>query len=121
MALGATLLTQRAPFHAASRPSSRRRDALLQSGKGQALHAQAQRDVAAALEAHQIAPLVAWRLRKGMSQKQLCERAGLPQPHVSRLENGKVPCPDLATLKSLALALDATLDEVAALFAGASV
>lgn len=118
VALGTTLARQAFAPVCTTRPTTRRRDALLNTHTGQDLNRRALSDVAAALGAHQLAPLVALRLRKGLSQKQLCERTGLPQPHVSRLENGKVPHPDVLTLKSLADALEVTLDEVVGLFRG---
>lgn len=104
-----------------ARPRSARRQALLQTARGQAMQVQAMADLGHALQAHGVAPLVALRLAKGLSQKALCEACGLPQPHVSRLENGKVPNPDAATLQRLAKALGVSMDEVlAAIEAGAA-
>lgn len=67
-----------------------------------------------ALSAHGIAPLASMRLKAGLSQKELCVRSGIQQPHLSRLENGKVPRPDTDTLQRIAVALGATLEEVIA-------
>lgn len=94
------------------RPVSRRRQALLQTESGQAMHQQALKDLSNALDQHGLAPLAALRMRHGLSQKALCDATGLLQPHLSRLENGKVPNPDSATLERLASALGVTMDEV---------
>lgn len=94
------------------RPLSKRRQALLQTAHGQALQVQALKDLGSALDAHGLAPLVALRMRCGLTQKALCEAAGLPQPHISRLENGKVPNPDGATLQRLAVAMGVSMDDV---------
>ena len=94
------------------RPASRRRQALLQTQAGQAMHQRALKDLGDALDQHGVAPLAALRMRHGLTQKALCDASGLPQPHLSRLENGKVPNPDSATLERLAAALGVTMDEV---------
>ena len=94
------------------RPTSSRRKALLETQAGQAMQQRALRDLGDALDHHGLAPLVALRLRQGLTQKALCDASGLPQPHLSRLENGKVANPDSATLGRLAEALGVTMDEV---------
>jgi hypothetical protein len=94
------------------RPLSKRRQVLLQTPQGQAMQVQALQDLGEALDAHGLAPLVALRLRSGLTQKALCEATGLPQPHISRLENGKVPNPDGVTLQRLAVAMGVSMDEV---------
>lgn len=96
------------------RPQSKRRQALLKSAEGQAMQVQALKDLGSALDAHGLAPLVALRMRCGLTQKALCVATGLPQPHISRLENGKVPNPDGATLQRMAAALGVSMDEVMA-------
>lgn len=100
------------PVRSQGRPSTRRRDALLKTPEGQALHANAMSDLGAAFEAHGLSPMAALRMKKGWSQKALCDASGLPQPHLSRLENGKVPSPDLSTLNKLAQALGVPLAQV---------
>ncbi|HBK05673.1 MAG TPA: XRE family transcriptional regulator [Acetobacteraceae bacterium] len=45
------------------------------------------------------------RIRKGWSQRDLSQRAGLPQPHVSRIESGAVDL-RLSTLVELSRLLD---------------
>jgi len=99
------------PVH---RPVSTRRAALLKTPAGQAMEQKALKDMGAALSAHSMAPIVALRMKQGLTQKALCDKTGLPQPHVSRLENGRVPNPDLATLQSLSAALGVGLDELVA-------
>jgi DNA-binding Xre family transcriptional regulator len=94
------------------RPLSKSRQALLQTPQGQAMQVQALQDLGEALDAHGLAPLVALRMRSGLTQKALCEATGLPQPHISRLENGKVPNPDGITLQRLAVAMGLSMDEV---------
>jgi DNA-binding XRE family transcriptional regulator len=104
----------KADARATQRPLSKRRQALLQTAEGQAMQVQALKDLGGALEAHGLAPLVALRMRCGLTQKALCEATGLPQPHISRLENGKVLNPDSATLQRLAAAMGVSMDEVMA-------
>ena len=94
------------------RPASRGRQALLQTDAGQAMQHRALKNLGDALDQHGLAPLAALRMRHGLTQKALCDASGLPQPHLSRLENGKVPNPDSATLERLADALGVGMDEV---------
>jgi DNA-binding Xre family transcriptional regulator len=99
-----------------SRPKSSKRSELLSTAEGRAKVAAARHSLSGALAAHNLAPVAALRLRAGLSQKELCERSGIPQPHLSRLENGHVPMPDVGTLRKLALALDTSIEEVMAAF-----
>ena len=94
------------------RPTSSRRKALLETHAGQAMQQRALKDLGDALDQHGLAPLVALRLRQGLTQKALCDASGLLQPHLSRLENGKVANPDSATIGRLAEALGVSMDEV---------
>jgi DNA-binding XRE family transcriptional regulator len=105
---------QQADVLSTQRPLSKRRQALLQTAQGQAMQVQALKDLGGALHSHGVAPLVALRMRCGLTQKALCEASGLPQPHISRLENGKVPNPDGATLQKLAAAMGMSMDDVMA-------
>jgi DNA-binding Xre family transcriptional regulator len=98
------------------RPVSLRRAALLQTDEGRAKIAGARHSLSNALSAYGAAPVAALRLRAGLSQKELCEKTGILQPHLSRLENGHVPMPEVATLHKLAEALHVSLDEVTAAF-----
>jgi len=52
-----------------------------------------------------IRQLIDLRIKRGLSQRQLAERAGMQQPVIARLEGGKAP--SLRTLKRVADALDA--------------
>ena len=47
------------------------------------------------------------RIRRGLSQRQLAERAGMKQPSIARLESGRTA--NLQTLRRIADALDADL------------
>lgn len=96
------------------RPHSRRRAELLATPTGQAMAREARESLGTALQSHGMAPLAALRLRRGLSQKALSEVCNLPQPHLSRLENGKVSNPDAATLETLSRGLEVTVDEVLA-------
>ncbi|GAB3423043.1 MULTISPECIES: helix-turn-helix domain-containing protein [Giesbergeria] len=96
------------------RPTSRRRAELLATPAGQEMARAARESLGTALQSHGLASLAALRLQCGLSQKALSEACGLPQPHLSRLENGKVPNPDAATLEALALGLGVSVDKVLA-------
>lgn len=50
------------------------------------------------------------RIAQGLSQLQLADRAGVRQATISNIENGKGCRP--STLRSIALALGITMDEV---------
>ena len=52
-----------------------------------------------------IRQLIDLRIRRGLSQRQLAERAGMKQPSIARLESGRVA--SLKTLRRVADALDA--------------
>ncbi len=103
------------------RPTSSRKATLQATAEGREKIAAARNSLSKALAAHSIAPVAQLRLRAGLSQKELCEKTGLPQPHLSRLENGHVPMPEVSTLKKLADALGITLDEVTAAFTAQAV
>ncbi|MGW6262708.1 helix-turn-helix transcriptional regulator [Streptomyces sp. NPDC055085] len=49
-----------------------------------------------------------WRIRRGVSQAQLAERAGTGQAAISRIESGR-DLPTLALLSRIASALDCRL------------
>lgn len=53
------------------------------------------------------------RLRRGLTQEQLAERAGLSVPYISHIERA-VKQPSLEALVRLAAALDITLDQLLA-------
>lgn len=52
-----------------------------------------------------IRQLIDLRIRRGLSQRQLAERAGMKQPSIARLESGRTA--NLQTLRRIADALDA--------------
>lgn len=52
-----------------------------------------------------IRQLIALRIQRGLSQRQLAERAGMKQPSIARLESGRTA--SLQTLHRIANALDA--------------
>lgn len=52
--------------------------------------------------------LIALRKSKGLSQKDLAERTGLSQQHVSAIESGRID-PRLGTLEAIAHALGAQI------------
>ena len=55
------------------------------------------------------------RLKRGLSQQELAERVGIPQPHVSAMESG-VKFPNLLTVLRLALALECKVMELVGVF-----
>jgi DNA-binding XRE family transcriptional regulator len=57
------------------------------------------------------------RLRKGWSQRRLAEAIGVKQPHIARLESGQNE-PSLGTVRKLAAALGATVEEIVNAFGG---
>ena len=103
----------------APRPSKQRRPGdsiraeLESSQDGSAVLAAARRELGEILGADHIAPLAALRLARGMSQSQLSAMSGLPQPQISRLENGGQGDVMLSTVRTLALALTASLEQIA--------
>jgi transcriptional regulator with XRE-family HTH domain len=58
------------------------------------------------------------RERLGLSQRGLADRAGVTQPTVSLIENGRVPLP--TTLDRLAMAMGTTAEDLAAKVPGAN-
>lgn len=92
------------------RPVSARRAQLLKTERGQQMARDARKDLGSALRSHGISKVAGLRLAAGMSQKELCAATGIPQPHLSRLENGKVKTPELPTLVTLSKALDVSLE-----------
>lgn len=98
------------------RPTSARRAALMSTHAGREMAEQSRKDLSEALVAHKLAHVAALRLDAGMSQKELCARTGIPQPHLSRLENGRVATPELPTLQALASGLGVSLDVLIAAF-----
>jgi transcriptional regulator with XRE-family HTH domain len=86
----------------------------METAQGQAMVKEARKALASAIDSHGLAPLAALRLRQGLSQKELCEACDLPQPHLSRLENGKVANPDADTLLALSQGLGVGMEEVLA-------
>jgi DNA-binding XRE family transcriptional regulator len=59
--------------------------------------------------------LAALRLRRGWSQRNLADAIGVKQPHIARLESGHHD-PSLGTVRKLAEALHATVDEIVRAF-----
>jgi transcriptional regulator with XRE-family HTH domain len=55
------------------------------------------------------------RLKRGLSQQELAERVGIPQPHVSAMESG-VKFPNLLTVLRLADALGCKVTELIRVF-----
>ena len=55
-----------------------------------------------------IRQLIDLRIKRGLSQRQLAQRAGMQQPVIARLEGGRTA--SLRTLKRVAEALDARLE-----------
>lgn len=98
------------------RPGAARRERLLATEEGRGFYVVARRWIASGLVAHEVAPLSALRLRKGLSQAELAERSGILQPQISRIENGKHPDIDLGTAAALAAALGESLDSFNAAF-----
>ena len=92
------------------RPVSARRAELLKTERGQEMARAARKDLGNALQAHGVSNVAGLRLAAGMSQKELCAATGIPQPHLSRLENGKVKTPELPTLVTLSKALGVSLE-----------
>jgi XRE family transcriptional regulator, regulator of sulfur utilization len=55
------------------------------------------------------------RLKRGLSQQELAERVGIPQPHVSAIESG-AKFPNLMTVLRLAAALDCKVTALVRVF-----
>ena len=96
-----------------ARPGLAVRQRLEADSAGRQLLARARTELGSALAADGIAPLASLRLRRGLSQTQLAQASGLPQPKLSRLENGAHSTVTLTTLRRLSDALGASLEEVA--------
>lgn len=71
---------------------------------------ESRKDLGAAVRAHGISNVAGLRMSAGLSQKELREATGIPQPHLSRLENGKVKTPELPTLLAMSKALGVSLE-----------
>jgi len=54
-------------------------------------------------------------LKRGLSQQELAERVGIPQPHVSAMESG-VKFPNLLTVLRLAVALECKVTDLVRVF-----
>lgn len=59
--------------------------------------------------------LRALRQKRGVTQVELADRSGLPQSHISEIENG-VMLPNLVTLFRIAAALPCKLSELVSVF-----
>ena len=59
-------------------------------------------------EREYIKAIIAVRLEKKLSQKELAKRTGMRQSNISRIENGK-SSPTIATLQQIAVGLGKTL------------
>jgi transcriptional regulator with XRE-family HTH domain len=55
------------------------------------------------------------RLKRRLSQQELAQRVGIPQPHVSAMESG-VKFPNLLTVLRLAVALECKVMELVGVF-----
>ena len=55
------------------------------------------------------------RLKRRLSQKELADRVGIPQPHVSAMESG-VKFPNLLTVIRLAVVLECRVIELVSVF-----
>lgn len=52
------------------------------------------------------------RKRRGMNQRQLSEKSGVPQPMISEIETGVVTYPRIDTLYKLSVSLKCTVDDL---------
>lgn len=100
------------------RPGSAVRARLASDAEGRELLASARKEIGTVLELDGLAPLASLRLKRGLSQGQLADVCGIPQPQLSRLENGAHSTVTLATLRRLSEALGASLEEVASAVEG---
>jgi len=98
------------------RPGAARRERLLATETGRTLYRDTRVWIAKGLSDYGLESLSALRLRQGLAQADLVERSGIPQPQISRIENGKHPDIDLSTAVALAHALGVSLDEFTAAF-----
>ena len=56
--------------------------------------------------------LESMRRKRGLNQRELAERSGVPQPMISMIERGDTPNPGIITLHKLATALKCTVDDL---------
>ena len=56
--------------------------------------------------------LKVYRVKRGLNQRELSEKSGVPQPMISDIESGNVRAPRVDTLHKLALALKCTIDDL---------
>ncbi len=101
---------------AQGRPVSARRAELMKTARGQAMAQEARKDLGNALQVHGISKVAALRMAAGLSQKELCAATGILQPHLSRLENGKVKTPELPTLQAMSRELGVSLEVLISAF-----
>lgn len=109
---GACLSVVRQPQRR-ERPGARRRAELESTPEGHAKLMAARKAIGDMLVADGIAPLAAIRMRAGMSQDDVFKKTGIQQPHLSRLENGKTPNPQLDTVRLLAALYGTSSDAIA--------
>ena len=56
--------------------------------------------------------LESMRKRRGLNQRELAEKSGVPQPIISQIEIGHVKSPGIQVLYKLARALKCTVDDL---------
>lgn len=56
--------------------------------------------------------IIQLRQERGLDQTELAERAGLPQPTVSRIENGQRRNPNAESMRRIASALNVKVDDL---------
>ena len=61
-----------------------------------------------------VVTLEAMRKRRGLNQRQLADKSGVPQPMISMIERGVVLNPRVDTMRKLAVALKCTVDDLVA-------
>lgn len=61
-----------------------------------------------------IVTLAAMRKRRGLNQRELADKSGVPQPMISMIERGVVPNPRVDTMYKLSVALKCTVDDLVA-------
>lgn len=94
------------------RPGAARRARMEQSAEGRAALMQGRQRLGALLLQDGVLTLSALRLAKGLTQAELCSRAGLMQPQLSRLESGAHADVRHSTVERLASVLGCDLDTV---------
>lgn len=107
---------KQAQHDSSARPVAARRAALEQTSEGREVLRRGRQMLGEVLIGSDILGLASLRLKKGLTQTELASLSGVAQPHISRLESGRVT-PDLATLQKLAPCLDASIEQLASLFA----